>query len=75
MEECPDIQTRDTFWCRITAVAAGGHNTMVKTVGGTLLAFGQNKYGCLGVGDCVVRTVPTQVDLPMCCSPQQLPSQ
>jgi len=41
-------------------VAAGGNNTMVKTVGGALLAFGQNKYGCLGVGDYKSRTIPSQ---------------
>lgn len=34
---------------------------MLLTVGGTLLAFGCNRHGCLGVGDEMDRDIPTPV--------------
>lgn len=46
---------------RVTAIAAGGNHTMAVTVGGTLLAFGSNSYGQLGLGDKIDRMMPTEV--------------
>ncbi|GAX76064.1 hypothetical protein CEUSTIGMA_g3507.t1 [Chlamydomonas eustigma] len=48
---------------RITAVSAGKYHTMVLTVSGSILAFGSNESGCLGLGDCLVRWKPTKVNL------------
>ena len=48
---------------RVTAIAAGGDHSMAVTVGGTLLAFGSNKHGQLGTGDCLDRMIPTEVPL------------
>lgn len=46
---------------RVTAIAAGGNHTMAVTVGGSLLAFGSNSYGQLGLGDTIDRMLPTEV--------------
>ena len=50
---------------RVTAISAGGDHTLVLTVGGSLLAFGCNKHGCLGLGDTCKRTIATQVRQPL----------
>ncbi|MFH1228520.1 MAG: hypothetical protein V1701_11550 [Planctomycetota bacterium] len=42
-------------------VASGARDTLALRVDGTLWAWGQNKYGELGLGDTVSRTSPTQV--------------
>jgi alpha-tubulin suppressor-like RCC1 family protein len=36
---------------------------MALTVGGSILGFGSNESGCLGLSDCVVRWKPTKVSL------------
>jgi E3 ubiquitin-protein ligase HERC3 len=48
---------------RVTAIAAGGDHSMAVTVGGTLLAFGSNNHGQLGLGDTLDRMIPTEVPL------------
>lgn len=48
---------------RVTAIASGGQHSMALTVGGTLLVFGRNKAGCLGLGDLVNRWTPTKVNM------------
>ncbi len=48
---------------RVTAVSAGKFHTMALTVGGSILAFGRNESGCLGLGDCETRWKPTKVNL------------
>lgn len=52
--------------CRITSIAAGAQHTMLLTVEGTLMAFGENKHGCLGTGDTDNTFVPTEVEA-RCC--------
>jgi len=46
---------------RITAITTGAQHSMALTVGGTLLVFGRNSSGCLGLGDLVNRWTPTSV--------------
>ena len=48
---------------RVTAIAAGGNHSMAVTVGGSLLAFGSNSSGQLGLGDTENRFTPTKVPL------------
>lgn len=48
---------------RVTAIAAGGDQTMAVTVGGALLACGANAHGQLGTGDNLDRIVPTEIDI------------
>ncbi|GAX74772.1 hypothetical protein CEUSTIGMA_g2219.t1 [Chlamydomonas eustigma] len=48
---------------RVTAVSAGNYHTMALTVGGSILGFGSNESGCLGLGDSLVRWRPTKVNL------------
>ena len=48
---------------RVTAIAAGGDQTMAVTVGGALLACGANTHGQLGTGDTLDRVVPTEITL------------
>ena len=48
---------------RVTAISAGNYHSMALTVGGSILAFGGNDTGCLGLGDCDDRWKPTKVIL------------
>ena len=48
---------------RVTAISAGNLHTMALTVGGSILAFGANDNGSLGLGDCDDRWKPTKVCL------------
>mmetsp|Transcript_26924 Transcript_26924/g.58797 ORF Transcript_26924/g.58797 Transcript_26924/m.58797 type:complete len:634 (+) Transcript_26924:184-2085(+) len=48
---------------RVTAIAAGSHHSMALTVGGSILAFGANDCGNLGLGDFVDRWKPTKVSI------------
>ena len=48
---------------RITAISTGSFHTMALTVGGTIMAFGGNEFGCLGLGDFDDRWKPTRVPL------------
>lgn len=48
---------------RITAISAGSFHTMALTVGGSIMAFGGNESGCLGLGDFNDRWKPTKVPL------------
>jgi alpha-tubulin suppressor-like RCC1 family protein len=48
---------------RVTAIAAGGNHSMAVTVGGSLLAFGSNSSGQLGLGDTENRFTPTKVSM------------
>jgi alpha-tubulin suppressor-like RCC1 family protein len=48
---------------RVTAISAGNFHTMALTVGGSILAFGANETGCLGLGDSDDRWKPTKVNL------------
>ncbi|KAG1660841.1 hypothetical protein FOA52_008952 [Chlamydomonas sp. UWO 241] len=50
---------------RVTAISAGYYHSMALTVGGSILAFGGNSSGCLGVGDEEDRWKPTRVNLAM----------
>lgn len=45
--------------CRVAAVAAGLHHTLLLSAAGAVLAFGSNSYGQLGVGDLCPRGAPT----------------
>lgn len=52
------------FWTpRVTSISAGGNHSVALTVSGSLLAFGRNHYGQLGVGDTECRWKPTEVNL------------
>lgn len=48
---------------RVTAISAGNFHSMALTVGGSILAFGANDTGCLGLGDYDDRWKPTKVNL------------
>lgn len=48
---------------RITAISAGANHTMALTVGGSIMAFGGNESGCLGLGDFNDHWKPTKVPL------------
>ena len=48
---------------RVTAISAGNFHSMALTVGGSILAFGGNETGCLGLGDCDDRWKPSKVTL------------
>jgi E3 ubiquitin-protein ligase HERC3 len=57
---------------RVTAMSARGFHTLVLTVGGSVLGFGANSSGQLGLGDTADRWKPTRVNLAMpgeegCC--------
>lgn len=49
--------------CRITATAAGNYHSLALTVGGSILGFGANDAGQLGLGDFVDHWKPTRVNL------------
>lgn len=38
-------------WDRVTSIAAGAHHGCAVTVGGTMLMFGRNTWGQLGLND------------------------
>lgn len=48
---------------RVTAIAAGNYHSMALTVGGSILGFGGNSNGCLGLSDLNDRWKPTKVPL------------
>lgn len=48
---------------RVTAISCGTWHGMVVTVGGSVLAFGRNHKGQLGLGDTTDRWRPTPVEL------------
>ncbi|CAK0786715.1 hypothetical protein CVIRNUC_009929 [Coccomyxa viridis] len=50
-------------WDRITSVAVGLNHNAAMSVAGDIYVWGQNKHGCLGVGDTVNRVLPTKVNL------------
>ncbi|KAF8068311.1 UVR8 [Scenedesmus sp. PABB004] len=50
-------------WRRVTSIAAGGHHSCAVTVGGSMLMFGRNKHGQLGMGDNENRWRPTEVTM------------
>lgn len=49
------------FAHRITSLAVGLNHNAAMSVAGDVYVWGQNKHGCLGVGDTVNRDLPTKV--------------
>lgn len=47
-----------------TAISAGARHVVMMTRFGSVLSWGDNKYGQLGVGDSLVRVLPTYVEVP-----------
>jgi alpha-tubulin suppressor-like RCC1 family protein len=48
----------------VTAVSAGGHHSLALTDDGTVLAWGNNHFGQLGIGNHQNKTTPVTVPLP-----------
>ncbi|KAL5012682.1 hypothetical protein ScPMuIL_011233 [Solemya velum] len=49
----------------VTQVSCGTHHTVLLLQNGDVYTFGSNQYAQLGMGDTIVRGVPTKVQLPM----------
>ena len=46
---------------RIVSLSAGARHSLAVTANGVLFVWGENSYGCLGLGDNVRRPIPTRV--------------